>query len=181
MKKALSLIREGIVAHGCRYGMAIVLVVGMLASPAHVCAETVYVQAKTAQLRSGKTSLDSVVANVKYGEALDVMRRDGNWIEVKTVGGTNGWIFSNKTSSSKPSGNNDTLARLGQSMRGGDASATTASAGARGLDKASEGYANRAGISQRDRDAVDWMNAYQIPDQDVEEFLREGALGEYAK
>ena len=66
-------------------------------------------------------------------------------------------------------------------MRGGDASATTASAGARGLDKASEGYANRAGISQRDRDAVDRMNAYQIPDQEVEEFLREGALGEYAK
>ena len=66
-------------------------------------------------------------------------------------------------------------------MRSGDASATTAAAGARGLDKASEGYANRAGISQRDRDAVDRMNAYQIPEQDVEEFLREGALGEYAK
>jgi SH3-like domain-containing protein len=181
MKKALSLIREGIVAHGCRHGMAIALVAGMLAGPQYVRAETVYVQAKTAQLRSGKTSLDSVVATVKYGEALDVVRRDGNWIEVKTLGGANGWIFSNKTSSSKPSGNNDTLARLGQSMRAGDASATTASAGARGLDKASEGYANQAGISQRDRDAVDRMNAYQIPDQDVEEFLREGALSEYGK
>ncbi len=181
MNRALPLIREGIVPHRCRHGMVIALVAGMLAGPAYVCAETVYVQAKTAQLRSGKTSLDSVVANVKYGEALDVVRREGNWIEVKTVGGANGWIFSNKTSSSKPSENNDTLARLGQSMRSGDASATTASAGARGLDKASEGYANRAGISQRDRDAVNRMNAYQIPDQDVEEFLREGALGEYAK
>ena len=52
---------------------------------------------------------------------------------------------------------------------------------ARGLDKASEGYADRAGVSARDREVVDRMTAYQIPDQDVEEFMREGGLGEYAK
>lgn len=146
-----------------------------------VWAETVYVQAKTAQLRAGKTSLDAVVGNVKFGDALDVVGRDGSWMEVKTSAGARGWIFANKTTPSKPSGSNDTLARLGQSMRGGDASATTASAGARGLDKASEGYANRAGVSARDREVVDRMTTYQIPDQEVEEFLREGGLGEYAK
>lgn len=144
-------------------------------------AETVYVQAKTAQLRSGKTSLDKVVANVKFGEALEVVEKAGSWLQVKTGDGTQGWIFANKTSSSKPSGKNDQLAALGKSMRGGDASGTTASAGARGLDKASEGYAHRAGVSQRDRDAVDRMTAYQLSDQEVEEFLKEGGLGEYAK
>lgn len=144
-------------------------------------AETVYVQAKTAQLRAGKTSLDAVVGNVKFGESLEVVGREGGWMEVKTSAGARGWIFASKTSTSRPSGGNDTLARLGQSMRGGDASATTASAGARGLDKASEGYANRAGVSARDREVVDRMTAYQIPDQEVEEFMREGGLGEYAK
>jgi hypothetical protein len=144
-------------------------------------AETVYVQAKHAQLRAGKTSLDAVVGTVKFGEALEVVGRDGSWMEVKTSAGTKGWIFANKTSPSKPSGTNDTLAKLGQSMRSGDASSTTASAGARGLDKASEGYADRAGISARDREAVDRMTAYHIPDQEVEEFMREGGLGEYAK
>ena len=44
-----------------------------------------------------------------------------------------------------------------------------------------EGYADRAGVSARDREVVDRMTAYQIPDQDVEEFMREGGLGEYAK
>jgi hypothetical protein len=144
-------------------------------------AETVYVQARTAQLRAGKTSLDAVVVNVKFGDALEVVGRDGSWMEVKTSTGARGWIFANKTSPSKPSGTNDTLAKLGRSMRSGDASSTTASAGARGLDKASEGYANRTGISARDREAVDRMTAYQIPDQEVEEFMREGGLGEYAK
>jgi hypothetical protein len=159
----------------------IVLWIGLFAWGTDAWAETVYVQAKTAQLRAGKTSLDAVVANVKFGEGLEVVGRAGSWLEVKTSAGARGWIFANKTSTSKPSGSNDTLARLGQSMRGGDASATTASAGARGLDKASEGYADRAGVSPRDREIVDRMTAYHIPDQDVEEFLREGGLGEYAK
>lgn len=150
-------------------------------SPSLVGAETLYVQAKTAQLRAGKTSLDPVLTNVRYGEAVEVLSRDGNWTEVKTAGGAKGWIFSNKLSQSKPSGGNDTLARLGQSMRSGEASSSTASAGARGLDKTSEGYADRAGISQRDRDVVDRMTGYQVPDEDVEQFLKEGGLGEYAK
>ena len=159
----------------------IALWIGLFVWGTEAWAETVYVQAKTAQLRAGKTSLDAVVGNVKFGDALEVVGRDGSWVEVKTSAGARGWIFSHKTSTSKPSGGNDTLARLGQSMRGGDASATTASAGARGLDKASEGYADRAGVSARDREVVDRMTAYQIPDQDVEEFMREGGLGEYAK
>jgi uncharacterized protein YgiM (DUF1202 family) len=158
-------------------GFAIGLVFGATAA----LAETVYVQAKTAQLRAGKTSLDAVVANVKFGDSLDVVGRDANWVEVKTASGARGWIYNNKLSSTKPSGSSDVLAKLGQSMRGGDASATTASAGARGLDKASESYANRTGISPKDREAVDRMTSYQIPDQEVEEFLREGGLGEYAK
>ncbi len=161
--------------------LVVLFCAGLVAGGAEAWAETVYVQAKTAQLRSGKTSLDAVVGNVKYGDALEVVGRDGSWVEVKTAAGAKGWIFANKTSNAKPSGSNDTLARLGQSMRGGDASATTASAGARGLDKASEGYADRAGVSARDREAVDRMTAYQIADQEVEDFMREGGLGEYAK
>ena len=163
------------------YGMVLGLAFGLMLMAGVASAETVYVQAKIAQLRAGKTSLDNVVANVKFGDSLEVVGRDGSWLEVKTSSGARGWIYNNKVSTTKPSGGNDVLAKLGQSMRAGDASATTASAGARGLDKASEGYANRTGISSRDREAVDRMTAYQIPDQEVEEFLREGGLGEYAK
>jgi uncharacterized protein YgiM (DUF1202 family) len=159
----------------------LVIAIWLACLPSLALAETLFVQAKTAQLRSGKTSLDSVVANLKYGDELEVLKRDGNWVEAKTVSGARGWIFSNKLTASKPSGGSDTLAQLGRSMRRGEASGVTASAGARGLDKASEGYANRTGISQQDRDAVDRMTAYQIPDQEVEEFLKEGGLGEYAK
>jgi uncharacterized protein YgiM (DUF1202 family) len=145
-------------------------------------AETVFVQSKTAKLRSGKTSLDSVVADLKFGEPLEVLTKEGSWLEVRTASGAKGWIFAGKTTPTKPRGSeDDVLALLGKSFRRTEAGDVTASAGARGLDKTSEGYANRAGISQRDRDAVDRMAAYRITDQEVEEFLKSGGLGEYAK
>ena len=146
------------------------------------CADTVFVQGKTAKLRAGKTSLDPVVTDVKFGEALEVLRKDGNWLEVQTTAGKTGWIFLSKTTPTKPAGADDnSLARLGQNFRAKEASDVTASAGARGLDKTSEVYANKAGITQQHRDAVDRMTAYRITDQDVEDFLKNGALGEYAK
>ena len=47
--------------------------------------ETVYVAAKTAQLRSGKTSLDPVVASLKLGDTLDVVTREDHWLQVQTA------------------------------------------------------------------------------------------------
>jgi len=144
-------------------------------------ADTVYVQAKTAKLRAGKTSLDPVVTALKYGEALEILKTEGSWLQVRTSAGKTGWIFTNYTTTVKPSGGDDELAKLGQSFRRKEASDTTASAGARGLDKVSETYAKGSGIPQRYRDAVDRMTAYQVGDQEVEDFIKKGELGEYAK
>jgi hypothetical protein len=143
--------------------------------------ETVYVAAKTAQLRSGKTSLDPVVASLKLGDTLDVVTREDHWLQVQTSLGFKGWIYYNNVSASKPGGGDNELAALGKSFRRTDASGVTASAGARGLDKASEGYANRSGITQQQRDSVDRMTAYKIPDEEIQGFLKTGKLGEYAE
>ena len=159
--------------------LSMILVASLVAGLA--AAETVYVGATTAKLRSGKTSLDPVVAELKFGEALDVLRTEGGWLEVRTTASVRGWIFANKTTASKPAGGDDFLAKLGKSMRRTEASEVTASAGARGLDKVSEGYAQRVGITLQDRDAVDRMTAYRLTDQEVEDFLKDGGLGEYAK
>jgi uncharacterized protein YgiM (DUF1202 family) len=159
-----------------------ILFINLILLPSLATAETVFVQGKTAKLRAGKTSLDRVVADLKFGESLDVLRKEGTWWEVVTDSGVKGWIFAGKTTPTKPTGSSDDdLARLGKGFRRTEASETTASAGARGFDKTAEGYANRAGITQQQRDAVDRMTAYPMTDQQVEDFLKEGGLGEYAK
>jgi hypothetical protein len=159
--------------------MMVSCVIALITSSAF--GESVYVAAKTAQLRSGKTSLDPVVASLKLGDTLDVVTRDDHWLQVQTSQGVKGWIYYNNVSTSKPAGGDSGLAAMGRSFRGTDASNVTASAGARGLDKASEGYANRSGITQQQRDAVDHMTAYKIPDEEVQGFLKTGKLGEYAE
>lgn len=143
--------------------------------------ETLYVTPKSAQLRSGKTSLDPVVASLKIGEALEVVKRDARWVQVKTAKGVTGWIYSGNLSESKPAGGDNELAAMGKGFRQTEASGVTASAGARGLDKASESYANRVGITQQHREAVDRMTADKIPDDEIQTFLKAGRLGEYAE
>jgi uncharacterized protein YgiM (DUF1202 family) len=166
---------------GRRLAVLIAMVVASWMLTDFASAEKVYVQAKTAQLRAGKTSLDKVTADVRFGDELDVLKREGNWVEVKTSDGQRGWIFGSKLSRTKPSAGEGELAALGKSFRQKEASTVTASAGSRGLDKVSEGYAKQAGITKDVRDAVDRMAAYRISDQEVEDFLRNGRLGEYAQ
>ncbi len=162
--------------------LAIMLVVATVLPMANTAfGETLYVIAKSAQIRSGKTSLDPVVASLKLGESLDVVAREERWLHVRTASGTQGWIYASYVSSSKPAGGDNELAALGKGFRRTDASSVTASAGARGLDKASENYAHRAGITQQQRDAVDRMTADKIPDEEIQAFLKAGKLGEYAE
>jgi len=160
----------------------LVVTLGVVLLTGVALADTVYVQAKNAKLRAGKTSLDPVIADLKFGDALEVFRKEGNWLEVQTAAGKKGWLFAGKTTPTKPAGSeDDALAMLGKSFRRTEAGDVTASAGARGLDKVSEGYANRVGITQQHRDAIDRMAGYRINDQEVEDFLKQGGLGEYAK
>jgi uncharacterized protein YgiM (DUF1202 family) len=161
--------------------MMLVFIVTAVVMTGTAFCETLYIAAKSAQLRSGKTSLDPVVATLKLGETVEVVKREDRWLQVKTANGITGWIYDNKVSASKPASGDSELAALGRSMRGTDASAVTASAGARGLDKASGAYANRSGITQQQRAAVDRMTAYKISDEEVQEFLKSGKLGEYAE
>ena len=163
-------------------GLAGLVCLGILVSVVHG-ATTIYVQAKSAQLRDGKTSLSNAVATVQFGEEIDVLRQEEDWLQVRTSGGAMGWIFANKTTPTKPSaaGSDSGLAKLGQAVRQAEAAPVTASVGARGLDKVSEEYAKRSGIPKQYQNTVDRMTANRLSDEEVEAFLKEGRLGEYAK
>ena len=165
--------------HRCAFLAIMVSLVTAITMTDAAFGETVYVAAKSAQLRSGKTSLDPVVASLKLGETLEVVKRDDRWLQVQTTQGVTGWIYSNNVSESKPAGGDNELAALGRNFRRTEASAVTASAGARGLDKASEDYAKRSGVTQQQRDAVDRMTIYKISDEEIQAFLKSGRLGEY--
>ena len=146
-----------------------------------VLAETVYVQAKSATIRAGKTSLSQVVAAVRFGQGLELLEKHDNWYRVDAGKGVIGWIYHNKVGMHKPSEQESRLASLGKNFRHTRSSPVTGTAGVRGLDEFSTGYANAAGIAARHRAAVDRMTNYRLSDREVEAFLKSGRLGEYAE
>ena len=158
-----------------------IVVLSILCLSSTALAETVYVQAKSATIRSGTTSLSQVMATVPYGQALELIENGESWYKVRSQNGAVGWIYHTKVSSSKPSGQESSLAALGKDFRRSESSSVTGTAGVRGLDEYSAGYAKRSGIAARHRTAVDRMTNYRLTDREVEAFLESGKLGEYAE
>jgi len=105
------------VKHRCAFFAMMVSFVTAITMTDAAFGETVYVAAKSAQLRSGKTSLDPVVASLKLGETLDVVKRDDRWLQVQTTKGVKGWIYHNNVSASKPAGGDNELASDGPMPR----------------------------------------------------------------
>jgi hypothetical protein len=53
---------------------------------------TMSVQLKTGQLRSTPSFLGAVMAEVAYGDQVDVMQQQGDWLEVRSPRNQTGWI-----------------------------------------------------------------------------------------
>src|SRR3954452_22298820 len=68
--------------------VSIVLVGGGVA----IAAEEVVVKAKNAEIFAGKTGIAKTVATVANGDPLTVVARDGNWLQVRTSGGQEGYV-----------------------------------------------------------------------------------------
>lgn len=154
----------------------------LLGTSTWVFAETMYVKVGSAQIRSGKTSQDPVVAWVRFGEKVETSDQQDNFVLVKTSTGSQGWIFSSKLSPTQPSAEDESALRPKFTKSTPQSpSATTASGGARGLDKVAEGYAKEQHIAQQHQDAVDRMTAQTATDEEVDRFMKEGGLGEYRK
>ncbi len=158
---------------------AALIAAGWAAVP-EALAETVYVRARSAKIRSGRTALDRVVERVRRGTPLEVLEKDGRWLLVKTPKDNEGWVYASRTSPEEPEKDGGLLALIGKEFRG-DAAGTAASAGARGLDKVAEGYARRTGVTAAHIAAINRMEKFsaRISEGQVEGFLRKGKVGEY--
>lgn len=56
--------------------------------------QTVIVKVQIANLRSGPGQNFEPVATVKSGVVFDLVKREGDWLQLKHADGTEGWIFS---------------------------------------------------------------------------------------
>ncbi|MFH1016778.1 MAG: SH3 domain-containing protein [Pseudomonadota bacterium] len=148
--------------------------------PTTLSAETLYVNSPTADLKSSTAASASVLAQLPRGTGVNVIGRTGSWVQVN-AGGKTGFVYKFKLVAKKPSasGGSGLLAGLG----GGGATAREGSTATsiRGLSPTSEKYAGRAAIKPEDVKMVKHMESVRVSKAELDAFLKDGKLGEYAQ
>jgi hypothetical protein len=139
-----------------------------------------YVLTSSAKLRSGESPLEPVLAVLPKGTEVEVLRRKGRFARVKTKDKQEGWLYLRRLTDQKPEqSGGDIFSTLGQSFRSLRPSKTAASSGARGVEEAD----GTGGRSTRGRSIgfTPSMEKYRPTEGQLDRFLREGKLGEYAE
>lgn len=139
----------------------------------------VWVTSGGAKLTAEPQATAASVAALPVGAELAVVATRDKWLQVSTADGKRGWIYRGKVSSVRPAGAGGGLfGALGKSSIQVGSADTSRSI--RGLSPEAEAYAQGAGTPAEYRKAVDRTLALAVAPDEVDRFLREGRVGEYA-
>ncbi|HSH70751.1 MAG TPA: SH3 domain-containing protein [Deferrisomatales bacterium] len=163
--------------------IASALVLALLLATAVAAQTTVWVASQGATLKAEKKALSGTVAALTAGTALTVLETDAKWYRVNTPEGKQGWIYRGKVSDTPPAQEQSGSGGLFGAVTGSsiEAGAADTSRSIRGLSPETEQYANNAGSPQQNRDALDRLMALNVTAPELERFLQDGRIGEYAE
>lgn len=153
--------------------------------------ETVYVQAAKTKLLSDAQMNAGLVSELKRGDSLKVLKKQGLWLQVSVNGASDnakkaaslvGWISKITVGPNPPVGEAEISAKLGDDKNltkaaRRRASSYSVSASSRGL---ASGNRQREGRETYESDpkAVEKMEKQGVPEKDVNKFKKDVKLGE---
>ncbi|MBI5016264.1 MAG: SH3 domain-containing protein [Deltaproteobacteria bacterium] len=141
-------------------------------------ADKVWVASAGAKVMAEAAASAKLVATPALGTELAVLGVAGKWLQVSTPEGATGWIYRGRVSESPPPSGGGLFGALPSSSI--QASAADTSRSIRGLSPEVEQYAENAKTPAEYRKALDGVLALKVTDAEVDGFLREGKIGEYA-
>ena len=156
--------------------------VGLYVAP--VCgAESLWVTSEGAKLKADSSASSRTVSNLVIGTKLTVLESQSRWYRVQTVSGEEGWIYRGKVSDAPPEKEAEDTGNLFAGLQGSNISADEAqtSRSIRGLSKETEQYAKKQGTPKAYQEALDQVLAIRVTPQEIDVFLRNGKIGEYAQ
>ena len=150
--------------------------------------EKLWISSKNAKLKSEKSSSSKTVAILIIGAELSVIAFEKRWYNVETKNGETGWIYRGKVSESKPDTPGDEkegggLGGILDNIAGSNiqANASDTSRSIRGLSPEAEEYSKQTGKSKEVLTALDSVLELEVHDDEIEQFLKNGEIGEYAE
>ena len=81
--------------------MKIIFLLIILASSAMAEGNTIYVSVRESKIKSRAEFLSSAVSEVKYGDALTLLKNEDPWLKVKSYSGKEGYVHSSVVNSKK--------------------------------------------------------------------------------
>ena len=127
------------------------------------------VQVQTGQLRSTPSFLGPVVTTVKYGDAVQVVQQQGEWVKVTAPTGQSGWIH------------NSALTRKRIVMKAGGEDVQTAASGQE-LALAGKGFNSDIEGEFKNKNWtisyvwVDKMVTFKVSAREMQDFLAQGEV-----
>lgn len=155
----------------------------LLACPAVVLSETVYVQSAKAQLKAQARMDAADVAPLSRGDALEVLGKEGIWFQTRSTegaaAGKTGWVSKLFVSSQRPIGYNTLLTDVQEDLSKSSRRRTSSydvSAAARGLTAVSTRSREGQGQYRPDFYTLELIEKQQPTPQQLAEFQARGKL-----
>ena len=159
----------------------------LLVAAAPSAAETLWVSSEGAKLKAERGATAASVAELPLGMELIRLGYEKRWYRVKIPDGREGWIYRGKVSETPPAeetaAQEDSLGSLLGGLTGSSIQADTAdtSRSIRGLSPEAKEYARQKGTPETYQQALDEVLALKTDSAEIEDFLEEGRIGEYAE
>lgn len=161
------------------FAVGILLLAGLAAAQ-----QKLWVSSAGAKLKADTRATAATVAEVPVGAELTVLDTQDKWYDVSTADGARGWIYRGKVSESPPEGSGtDSGGGLFGALTSSriEAGAADTSRSIRGLSPETTQYAETAGTPEQVRHALDEVLELQVSETELEQFLADGHIGEYAR
>jgi len=147
-------------------------------------AESLWVASEGAKLKTEHSASSETVSDLPMGMQLTVLETESRWYKVRTPSGKEGWIYRGKVSDRPPQKETRDTGDLFAGLQSGSsigADEARTSRSIRGLSRETEQYAKQRGTPEAYQKALDEVLSKQVTSREVEVFLRDGKIGEYAQ
>lgn len=142
-----------------------------------------WVTSEGAKLKAEARASSKTLTSLPIGSKVMILGSQKKWYHVRAPSGTKGWMYRGRLSKSPPEkeveGDTGNLFAV-MSESGIGADEADAGRSIRGLSGETEAYANSRGTPDAFRRALDRVLALSVTERELESFLQEGKIGEYA-
>jgi len=148
--------------------------------------EKLWVSSEGAQLKADKKSSSTTISPLAIGTELEVHQYEKKWYRVTLPNRKTGWIYRGKVSKSpidkkEGSEGGGSIGNLLGDLTGSSIRAdnTDSSRSIRGLSPEATEYAKQQGTPEKYRTELDKVIAEKTAPSEIENFLKQGKIGEY--